>query len=211
MSRTTNMLSLVRFYTPNREFGRAARRRLQAQYPDRASSIWRSARAWQARLAPDRPRHSPGVNLNVRYAEWSCALYRAAQEHGVDRAEAAELVEKTLRDFYGPVTAALFELSRLRSAARKTRVRWLLDIMIRTFFTAPFEYRRFPYEAGVAFDVVRCPIAEYFEARGVPELARHYCTTDYVMAREWGMELNRSQTIATGADHCDFRFKVVQP
>jgi hypothetical protein len=27
------------------------------------------------------------------------------------------------------------------------------------------------------------------------------------MAREWGVELVRTQTIADGAEYCDFRFK----
>lgn len=207
MSRSTNVLALVRFCIPARAFGRAARRRLRAQYPDRESSIWRSTRAWRSRLAPDRPHHSPGVNLNLRYMEWSCALYRAAQQHGADRAEAAVLVEETLGDLYSPVMAVLFALSRLRSAQRETRVRWLFDMMIRSFFAAPFQYRAVPSETGVAFDVLRCPVAEYFEAQGVPELTPHAaCNMDYRMAREWGVELHRSQTIATGAGYCDFRF-----
>jgi hypothetical protein len=97
--------------------------------------------------------------------EWSCALYRAVQEHGMSKAEAAVLVETIMWDVYQPVTAALFKLSRFRSAKRETRVRWLLGMMTRRFFTSPFCHRHFPSETGVAFDVTRCPLADYFKAR----------------------------------------------
>jgi hypothetical protein len=60
----------------------------------------------------------------------------------------------------------------------------------------------------VAFDVVLCPLANYFKDQGVPELTRHAaCNMDYRMAREYGVDLVRSQTIADGAAHCDFRWK----
>jgi hypothetical protein len=63
--------------------------------------------------------------------EWSCALYRAVQEHGMSQADAAVLVETIMWDVYQPVAAALFGLSRIRSAKRETRVKWLLGMMTR--------------------------------------------------------------------------------
>lgn len=126
----------------------------------------------------------------------------------MSQAEAAALVGTIISDVYQPVYAALFKLSRLRGSKREPRVEWLLDRMIRYFFTAPFGYRAIPSKTGVAFDVLRCPLAEYFNDQDVPELTRHAaCNLDYLMAREWGIDLVRSQTIADGAAHCDFRFK----
>jgi hypothetical protein len=103
--------------------------------------------------------------------EWSCALYRAVQEHGMSQTEAATLVETIMWDVFQPVTAALFKLSRLRSAKRETRVKWLLGMMTRYFFTSPFCHRHLPSEEGMAFDVLVCPLANYFKDQGVPELA----------------------------------------
>ena len=144
----------------------------------------------------------------MRYMEWSCALYRAVQEHGVSQAEALVLVETIMWDAFQPVTAALFKLSRLRSAKRETRVKWLLRMMTRRFFTSPFCHRHLPSETGLAFDVTLCPLADYFKDQGVPELTEPAAgNLDYRMAREWGVELVRTQTIADGAEHCDFRWK----
>ena len=60
----------------------------------------------------------------------------------------------------------------------------------------------------MAFDVTFCPIADYFKSQGVPELTEPAGgNLDYVMAREWGIELVRTQTLAEGAAYCDFRWK----
>ena len=201
-------IGFLLFYAPNTAFRRAASHRLQAHFPDKSVQVWRSTRTWQSRLAPNRPRHSASVNLMMRYMEWSCALYRAVQEHGMSQAEAGALVEAIMSDAYQPVPAAWFKLSRLRSAKRETRVKWLLDSLTRHFYTSPFHHRHLPSEAGVAFDVTICPLADYFKDQGVPELTPHAaCNLDYCAAREFGVELDRSQTIADGAAYCDFRWR----
>ena len=201
-------IGLFRWYAPDANFRRAASNRLKEHFPDKSVQVWRSTRSWQSQLAPNRPRHSASVNLMMRYMEWSCALYRAVQEHGMSQAEAGALVETIMLEVYQPVPAAWFKLSRLRSAKRETRVKWLLDSLTRHFYTSPFHHRHLPSEAGVAFDVTLCPLADYFKDQGVPELTPHAaCNLDYGAAREFGVELVRSQTIADGAAHCDFRWK----
>ncbi len=201
-------IGFLLWYAPDVNFRRAANRHLQAHFPDTSVQVWRSTRTWQSRLAPNRPRHSASVNLLIRYMEWSCALYRAVQEHGMSQAEAAALVETIFGDVYQPVPAALFKLSRLRSANRETRVKWLLGMMTRDFFSSPFVHRHLPSETGVSFDVTLCPLADYFKDQGVPELTPHAaCNVDYLAAREFGVELVRTQTIADGSEYCDFRWK----
>jgi hypothetical protein len=103
----------------------------------------------------------------------------------------------------------MFKLSRLRSAKRETRVKWIFGIITRYFFAPPFVHRHLPSDTGVAFDVTVCPVADYFKDQGVPpELTAHAaCNLDYCLAREFGIELVRSQTIANGAEYCDFRWK----
>lgn len=201
-------IGLLRWYTPDANFGRAASHRVQAHFPDKSEQVWCSTRTWQSRLAPTRPRYSASVNLMMRYLEWSCALYRAVQEHGMSQAEAGAFVETIMLEVYQPVPAAMFKLSRLRSAKRETRVKWLLGMITRYFFTSPFRHRHLPSKTGVAFDVTVCPLADYFKDQGVPELTAHAaCNLDYCAARELGVDLVRSQTIADGAAHCDFRWQ----
>jgi hypothetical protein len=201
------IIGLLRWYTPDTTFRRAATHRLQAPFPDKSMEVWRSTRTWQSQLAPNRPRHSASLNLMMRYFEWSCALYRAVQEHGMSQAEACAFVETILLEVYQPVASAMFKLSRIRSSKKETRVKWLLGMLTRYFFNSPFRYRHLSSETGVAFDVTVCPFADYFKDQGVPELTAHAaCNLDYCLARELGVELVRSQTIANGAECCDFRW-----
>lgn len=195
---------------PPTAYRRVARRHLEMQFSDKWAQVWRSTCVWQHRLAPNRPRHSIGVNLMIRYLEWSCALYRAVQDHGMSQADAVELVEAIMSEAYQPVPAMMFKLSRLRSASHETRVKWILGNITRYFLPAPpFCYRHFPSEQGVSFDVTLCPFADYFNEQGVPELTEPAAgNMDYIMAREWGVELVRTQTIGDGAPHCDFRWKL---
>ena len=201
-------IGFLLWYAPDTAFRRAASHRLQAHLPDRSVQVWSSTRTWQSRLAPNRPRHSASVNLMMRYNEWSCALYRAVQEHGMSQAEAGAFVETVMTDVYRPVPATMFKFSRLRSAKRETRVKWILGMITRYFFSSPFRHRHLPSEAGVAFDVTLCPLADYFKDQGVPELTPHAaCNLDYCAARAFGVDLVRTQTIADGSEYCDFRWK----
>jgi len=196
------------WYLPDVNFRRAATHHLQTQFPDKSDQVWRSTRAWQSRLAPRRPRYRFSLGLLMRYFEWNLSLYRALQEHGMSQVEAGEFVETVAVEYFQPIPAAMFKLSRLRSAKGETRVKWIFGMMTRYFFTPPFVHRHLPSDTGVAFDVTVCPVADYFRDQGVsPEVTAHAaCNLDYCMARELGIELARSQTIAGGAEYCDFRW-----
>ena len=196
------------FAAPKTAFWRVASRRLKARFPDEWAQLWRSTRTWQSRLAPSRPRHGASLDRLMRQMEWSCALYRALQDHGMSQDEAGALVEAIAVEVYQPVPAAWFRVSRLRSAKRETRVKWIFGLITRYFFAPPFIHRHIPSKTGVAFDVTLCPLADYFKDQGVPELIPHgACNLDFATAREFGVDLMRSQTIADGDEHCDFRWK----
>jgi len=202
-------MALLLWYFPDANFKRAAMRHLRKHFPDTSQQVWRSTCAWQAGLAPSRPHYGFSLNIVMRYYEWNLSLYRALREQGMSQAEAGELVETVGAEYYQPVTAAMFKLSRLRSAKRETRVKWLFGIVTRYFLGPPFVYRHLPSDTGVSFDVTRCPAAEYFKNQGVPPDVTAHCTCnlDYCMAREFGVDFVRTQTIANGAAYCDFRWK----
>jgi hypothetical protein len=197
------------FCAPSFAFRRAAVARLAASFPaDDAERIWRKTLKLQSELKSKRPKHSPGVNHMLRYLEWDCALYRALLEHGIARNQAGGLIEEVNWNIFSPVTASSFEISRARSSKLQIRIRWILDTMFSVLFTSPFERRALPSDDGVAFDVVACPFSAYFREQGVPDLTAYAaCSLDHRMARQWGIRLDRSQTIAGGAPLCDFRFK----
>ena len=61
------------------------------------------------------------------------------------------------------------------------------------------------FELG--YNYHQCGICALCRDEDCFELAKYLCRLDYVMTDIMEMELCRTQTIAEGADHCDFRYK----
>lgn len=205
-----SILSTLFLLVPHIAFRRAAQKHLAASVlANDSARIWQRAISLQAELQKTRPRHSFGVDHFLRFMEWDNALYRAMLEHGLSPEQAQQLIEEINWEVFGSGIGASFTLSRLRSSPLQTRVQWILDVMFLTLFTKPFRKETVPSNNGIAFDVVRCPVAEYFQQQGIPELTRSAaCNLDHRMAKIWGVKLERSQTIAAGDARCDFRFKI---
>jgi ubiquinone biosynthesis protein len=93
---------------------------------------------------------------------------------------------------------------------RLGRLRFATDLFRSFPFNPPgylMEDISAPHE--VAFDVRRCPVAEYFRRHGASEVCvATWCNLDYALAEQWGGRLERTGTLAAGADRCDFRWKV---
>lgn len=191
-------------------FRRSAVRVLGPAMPrEDVERVWARTRVLQRELRKTRPRHSLGVNLVLRLFEWDRALYGALLESGVPADDAGRWIAEINWAILGPSTALNFALSRLRSGDLRTRVESVVDLLFAVVFTAPFRRVVHPAKDEVAFDVTRCPLAEYFAAQGTPELTRHAaCSLDYRMAEQWGVTLQRTRTIAEGHPACDFRFLV---
>jgi hypothetical protein len=50
-------------------------------------------------------------------------------------------------------------------------------------------------------------VARRFAAEGLAEVAVHaVCSLDRRLAADWGVRFTRSQTLADGGTHCDFRW-----
>ena len=208
-----NPLATLTLFTPSRTFRRAASRVLKDTVaPDRAPRILEKAGSHHAELRQTRPRHSPGLMLLVRYFEWDHALFLAATEEGLSAVDAGQIIEDIKWNIFQPAFELNFAASRLRSKHLRTRVQWIVDLLFKVIFTAPFRRDVVPDTRDVAFNVTTCPLADYFRDRGIPELTKHAaCRLDYRMAELWGVRLERSQTIARGHALCDFRFRVLPP
>lgn len=84
--------------------------------------------------------------------------------------------------------------------------------MFRSFpFGSPsYEWRDVSSPDGaIAFDCVKCPVAEFFASQNASELCvQTFCRLDFPLAETWGGQLERSGTIASGAERCDFRWRL---
>lgn len=196
------------FLMPARAYRHHAGIALARELPTgRAAVVWSDACARHAALVPLRKRYGLGLGRLMRYMEWAAALYGAMRAQGMDRAKAGAIIESVQWASIGPAVALPYRLSRLHSSAPLLRVRWMTDLLFALVFTRPFVRHRHGSDTHVAFDVTVCPLAQYFRDVGFSELTRHAaCSLDQHLARQWGVHLQRTKTLADGHDLCDFRF-----
>ena len=200
------MLALI--LRPAAAWRRAMRQQLMQALPaDEGARVCALAEQDYPALSATRPRHGFALNRLMAIMQGHAALYPRLRAHGLSAAEAGEIIEAINWQIFGPSTRLAFALSRLRSGRRLRRVRWIIDLLFRVVFTAPFRRQMQAGGEGLWFDVQACPLADYFRARNLPELTHHAaCQLDYRMAQVWGVKLQRQKTIAREAPLCDFRF-----
>jgi len=152
-----------------------------------------------------------GGRIMVRLAALTIGLYRALLSRGVPEDEARSLTAGITSRVYEKMAAVPTLLSGISARSPHDRVRRATDLFRRFLFSAP-SYDMVDVDGGddvVAFDVRRCPVAEYFRAQNLGELCvESWCNLDFPLAERWGARLERSTTIARGASHCDFRWRV---
>jgi ubiquinone biosynthesis protein len=153
---------------------------------------------------------SAGGRLMVHFAALTIGLYRALLHREVVPAEARSWTASVTARGYAKITALPTALARICTRTARARVKRATDLMRRFPFTPP-SYVMVDVPAGdevVAFDVRRCPVAEYFLAQGLGELCvESWCELDFALARSWGARLQRTCTLAGGGDRCDFRWQ----
>ncbi|MCP4197812.1 MAG: L-2-amino-thiazoline-4-carboxylic acid hydrolase [Proteobacteria bacterium] len=57
----------------------------------------------------------------------------------------------------------------------------------------------------LGFDYSECGIVKFMDAQNAPELAPHLCQTDFAALEAMGLHLERTETIASGCERCNFR------
>jgi ubiquinone biosynthesis protein len=172
---------------------------------------------WQTydRIVPTLPREPTwGGWLMVRLAACVVGLYRALLKANVAADDAARLVSTASWLVYAKMAVPPRLLAAILTRDPGRRLKVATDLF-RRFPFGPPSYRMENVPAGpgvVAFDVLRCPVAELFKREGHPELCvRTFCNLDFPLARAWGGELERTCTIAGSDKRCDFRWRVPLP
>jgi ubiquinone biosynthesis protein len=150
-----------------------------------------------------------GGRLMIRLAVVEIAFYRALIESGLNVRDASELVAAAAWIAYEKMACFPMLVGRLTARTAAQRLRRAIDVF-RFFPFGPPAYRMEDLSVDpptVAFDVLRCPVAECFLANGLSQLCvKAFCDLDYPLAAKWGAVLERKGTLAGGAKACDFRW-----
>ncbi len=202
--------SIVRLLRPLLAW--AIRRAMKDRLPSRelkgmVQGAWRT----YAGLAQDLPAEPTlGARLMLRLAALTVALFKAMVTAGLTEAEARERTSQVTWLVYERLAAPPWSFTRLLARDPLARMRRAMDLFMRFPYGAPGYDMRYVQAEGevVAFDVHRCPVAEYFARQGLSELCvSAFCNLDYPLAEKWGVVLERPQTLAAGGPHCDFRYR----
>lgn len=164
-------------------------------------------------LAPDLSLEpTVGSRMNVRLAALTLAMLRNLTVAGIERQYAIELIGDTCWKIYqywgrvGRLIGSVFGRQPIKDHARRIMKDggWPMSF---PFNPPGYRARYVPTQGGLGFDVIRCPVAEYFRAHGASDLAvGTWCMLDYPLAEMIDVELVRTQTLAGGGDRCDFRW-----
>ncbi len=151
-----------------------------------------------------------GAKIMVGLAVVSEAFYQQlSQKTGAQKAY--RIFNEIAWDIYSKMGGFTYRLTGMFS---KNKYDHLLKAtqLFRAFpFSSPsYQWKDLPGEPGVvAFNCERCPVANYFKSRGDAALGFNtWCKLDYKLAKLWGGDLTLTNTIAGGAEVCDFRWKV---
>lgn len=155
-----------------------------------------------------------GAVFTTHAAVLILAMHETLLRHGVAAAESHRLIY----DIGWSVYRQMGEPPLLIASAFTRDPHKRLELATHMFRSFPFgspsyEWRDVPSPDGaIAFDCLKCPVAEFFASHDASELCvQTVCRLDFPLAETWGGQLERSGTIASGAERCDFRWHLREP
>lgn len=181
---------------------------------EQSASILRAVWRLYDEAAPLVPKEGAGPTLVLHLAAITVAFHQALIDAGYGDELAVQLVTDVAWVVYRKMGACVWLLSRLAAKDPFKRIRIATRIFRRFPFGSPaYHWKEISTRPDtVAFDCTRCPAAEYFASRNRAELCvRTFCNLDFPLAKDWGAELERTGSIAGGAERCDFRWRVAHP
>ncbi len=179
---------------------------------DKAEAILQEAARLYDELRPSIPSFkSAGNRLLFKMMVFVLPLYRAlVQETSKD-----EAFNITRECFFKSLDAG-FQTSRVLRTVHRTPflLRMFRRWFIRNINTADepdgWKYSKLTFGKGFlyGFSVERCGIHTFFNQQGAPELVQIMCEGDHYVMKYFpkGVCLTRKQTIAEGAESCDFHY-----
>ncbi|MHC4985433.1 MAG: L-2-amino-thiazoline-4-carboxylic acid hydrolase [Planctomycetota bacterium] len=139
------------------------------------------------------------------------AVYRAVTQYGGTAGEAWEICHEALR-----LRMAAFPRWRAW-LLRKLMFSGLMMRRVRRFARAGRTIRHGDFETRLligngedfdfGIDYLRCGNLELVRKLGAEAFAPYVCMSDIALSEGLGWGLKRTQTLAAGCDHCDFRMR----
>jgi hypothetical protein len=180
-----------------------------------ADELYRSARESYERIIPKVPKihgaRGGMMNSFLRITAQEVAVYKAVESRGGTPADAWDICHEAIRlrmNGFPKWKRSLLRQFMFSGLAR--RVFGRREKRGERLRAGDFEIR---YVAGdgsdfdIGVDYVQCGNLELAKELGAEPFAPYVCMSDIALSDALGWGLIRSQTLADGCSHCDFRFK----
>lgn len=170
--------------------------------------------AHEARADLGSREESWGGRLMMELASLTIGFHEALLRETRDEARARRLTAAVTWAAYRHMARLPGWYARVRSDQPLVQLRRATGAFRQAPFGLPAYVMR-DVDAGedvVAFDVLRCPVAELMHAHGLDQLCvESWCDLDFPLAREWGGWLERELALANGDSRCSFRWHAGSP
>ena len=150
-----------------------------------------------------------GAVFSTHAAALILAMHETLLRHGVVAAESHRLIYDIGWSVYRQMAEPPLLIASAFTRDPRKRLKLATDLFRSFPFGSPsYEWRDVASPDGaIAFDCVKCPVAEFFATQNASELCvQTFCRLDFPLAETWGGQLERNGTIASGAQRCDFRW-----
>jgi ubiquinone biosynthesis protein len=151
-----------------------------------------------------------GPTINLRLAGATLAMYEVLLSVGHSSEDALEIFKRISWLVYDRMGDIPMMAASAVTSDPYGRMKLATQIFRDFPFSSPdYQMVDIPSEKNVVgFDVLKCPVAEFFKSEGREDLCyATWCELDFPLAEKWGGKLERATTIAQGSDRCRFRWK----
>ena len=180
-----------------------------------ASTLQREVRQEYEKLIPEIPyiqgSRARLLNSFLLITAQELAVYKAMKKYGKPPGEAWELCHEALRFRVGEIPKwkrwllRRFMFSGLVRKIMKRRVRQQQKVRFGDFEIEYLIGDGNDFDFGVNY--LQCSNYNFVKRHGEEEFAPYVCMSDIALSDAMGWGLIRTQTLADGCHHCDFRFK----
>lgn len=184
-----------------------------------ATTLQREAREQYENLIPEIPYikgfRAKMLNMFLVGTAQEVALYKAMNKHDKSPGEAWELCHEALRSLLAETPKwkiwllRHFMFSGFMRKILSRRARKRQRVSLGDFEIEYLIGRGDDFDFGVNY--LHCGNIEFVKKHGAEEFAPYVCMSDIVLGEALGWGLTRTQTLADGCAHCDFRFKKGAP
>lgn len=169
---------------------------------------WKEYKTHYKKRIPKLP--TLGGTLMVNLAAMSAAFYEQLKKSGLSETKSTQLFYEIAWQVYKKMGKLTWFISGLSNNNSSDKLKRATQIFRYFPFNSPSYHWQdvSSDDHTIAFNCTKCPVAEYFKELGLAEFCENtWCALDFPLANLWEGELERTGSIAGGAELCDFRWK----